>query len=290
MPRLHTGVVKGAGIGLRTKHYQDVLVREDAQMQEVVENRPAVAWFEVLTDNYLGTGGLPRYHLRLVRENYPVTFHGVGMSLGSTDPLDRAYLARLKTLIADIEPAWVSDHLAWVSVGGRYLHDLMPFPYTREALDLFTKRIIEVQEFLGRRILVENPSSYLSFNNCEMSEWEFVAALAEQADCELLIDVNNVYVSAANNGFDPVEYLRAIPAERVTEIHLAGYENTGRYLYDTHGYRVRTPVWRLYRTALDLFGPRPTLIEWDNDIPDFGVLLEEAAKAQDEIDRLEAAA
>jgi uncharacterized protein (UPF0276 family) len=290
MSRFTEAPIGGAGIGLRTKHYQDVLSGQGAQLQEVIENRPPVAWFEVLTDNYLGTGGLPRHHLHQVRENYPLTFHGVGMSLGSTDPLDYGYLTRLKALIEDFEPAWVSDHLAWVSVGGRYLHDLIPFPYTREVLDLFAQRIIEVQEFLGRRILVENPSTYLSFNNCEMSEWAFVKALVEQADCELLIDVNNIYVSAVNNGFDPLEYVRAIPAERVREIHLAGYEEMGQYLFDTHGYRVRPPVWELYRFVLDQLGPTPTLIEWDNDIPDFSVLLEEAAKAQAEIDRLEAAA
>ncbi len=290
MSRFTEAPIGGAGIGLRTKHYQDVLSGQGAQLQEVIENRPPVAWFEVLTDNYLGTGGLPRHHLHQVRENYPLTFHGVGMSLGSTDPLDYGYLTRLKALIEDFEPAWVSDHLAWVSVGGRYLHDLIPFPYTREALDLFAQRIIEVQEFLGRRILVENPSTYLSFTNCEMSEWAFVKALVEQADCELLIDVNNIYVSAVNNGFDPLEYVRAIPAERVREIHLAGYEEMGQYLFDTHGYRVRPPVWELYRFVLDQLGPTPTLIEWDNDIPDFSVLLEEAAKAQAEIDRLEAAA
>ncbi len=282
--------IKGAGIGLRTKHYRDVLSRGGAQVQAVIENRPVVSWFEVLTDNYIGTGGLPRYHLQKVRESYPITCHGVGMSLGSTDPLDHAYLKGLRALIRDFEPAWVSDHLAWVSVGGRYLHDLMPFPYTREALDHFIGRILEVQEFLGRRILVENPSAYLSFNNCEMSEWEFVTALAEQADCGLLIDVNNLYVSAVNNGFDPYEYVLAIPPARVGEIHLAGYEETDWYLYDTHGYRVRPPVWELYRFALDRFGPKPTLIEWDNDIPDFGVLLEEAAKAQVEMDRVGAAA
>lgn len=290
MSRFTEAPIRGAGVGLRTKHYQDVLSAQGVQIQEVIENRPPVAWFEVLTDNYLGTGGLPRHHLQQVRENYPLTFHGVGMSLGSTDPLDYGYLARLKALIEDFEPAWVSDHLAWVSVGGRYLHDLIPFPYTQEALDLFAQRILEVQEFLGRRILVENPSTYLSFNNCEMSEWEFVKALVEQADCELLIDVNNIHVSAVNNGFNPLEYVRAIPAERVREIHLAGYEEMGQYLFDTHGYRVRPPVWELYRFVLDQLGPTPTLIEWDNDIPDFSVLLEEAAKAQAEIDRLEAVA
>ncbi len=290
MSRYADAPIEGAGIGLRTKHYRDVIPRADAQVQEVIERRPCVAWFEVLTDNYLGTGGLPRYQLQKVRESYPLTFHGVGMSLGSTDPLDIGYLKRLKALIDDFEPAWVSDHLAWVSVGGRYLHDLMPFPYTREALDIFTRRILAVQEFLGRRILVENPSAYLSFNDCDMTEWEFVKALAEQADCELLIDVNNVYVSAVNNGFDPFEYMRAVPPARVREIHLAGYEDTGRYLYDTHGYRVRPPVWDLYRFALDQFGPVATLIEWDNDIPDLEVLLEEATKAQAEIDRLGAAA
>ena len=272
--------IRGAGIGLRTKHYQDILAKTSPFENDILEGRPAVPWFEVLTDNYLGDGGQPLAYLDQVRQHYPITLHGVGMSLGSTDPLNLDYLRKLRRLADRVEPAWVSDHLAWTSHGGRHLHELMPLPYTREALLHVGGRIRQAQDFLGRRLVVENPSSYLQYRMNEMTEWEFLDELVARADCDLLMDVNNIFVSARNHGYDPRAYLRAIPAERVREIHLAGYEELPDYLFDTHGYRVRPPVWDLYREALELWGPVPTLIEWDNDIPDFQILLDEASRAQ----------
>lgn len=263
-----TKEISGAGIGLRSQHYQTIL-----------SDKPEVNWFEALSENYFGNGGLPLYHLERVRRDYPITLHGVGMSLGSVDPLNYDYLQKLKQLVQRFEPFYVSDHLAWVSVNGQYLHDLLPLPYTEEALANFSDKVSEVQEFLGRRLLIENPASYLSFNCVDMTEWEFINELVDRTDCELLIDVNNVYVSAMNHGFDALAYIEAIPPEKVKEIHLAGYEDHETYLFDTHGYRVHPPVWDLYQQAIACFGAVPTLIEWDTDIPEFQVLLEEANKA-----------
>ena len=279
MARFAEKPIAGAGIGLRAEHYR-----------EIIDTQPDIPWFEVLSENYFGAGGLPVYHLEQVREHYPVTLHGVGMSLGSTDPVNTDYLARLKRLIDLIEPAWVSDHLAWISVGGRHVHDLLPMPYTEEALTHFTRRVIEVQEFLGRRLMIENPSSYLQYRDADLTEAEFLAALARDADCDLLLDVNNLYVSGTNHGFDPYDYLSVLPVERVREIHLAGYEEHDDYLFDTHGYRVRPPVWKLYAAALERFGAVPTLIEWDTDIPSLDVLLDEAGKAGKIMSDLEVAA
>jgi uncharacterized protein (UPF0276 family) len=279
MSQLPHRTITGAGIGLRSVHYQEIL-----------DTRPAVNWFEVLTENYIGDGGMPLYHLDQISARYPVTLHGVGMSLGSSDPLNFAYLERLRALLERLEPVYVSDHLAWVSVGGRYLHDLIPIPYTGEALTHVAERVRTVQDFLGRRLLIENPAAYLSFQHSEMTEWEFLAQLVELTDCELLLDVNNVHVSAVNTGFDALEYLRAVPPEQVREIHLAGYEVKPSYLFDTHGHRVHPPVWVLYGEALKLFGPVPTLIEWDTDIPALSVLMDEAQKAQDRIDQVKVAA
>ena len=262
-------VIKGVGIGLRSPHYQDILTHQ-----------PAVPWFEVLSDNYLSPGGMPLYYLEQIRHNYPVTLHGVGMSLGSTDPLNLDYLLRLKRLAQRIEPAYISDHLAWISINGYYLNELLPLPYTEQVMEHLAQRILQVQEFLGRQILIENPSLYLSFTDSTMPEWEFIQGLLEQADCYLLLDLNNVYVSATNQGFDPFDYLSALPTNRVKEIHLAGYEEREDYLFDTHGHPVHNPVWQLYQGALERFGAVPTLIEWDTDIPDFEVLMAEASKAQ----------
>ncbi len=253
---------------MRSQHYQEIL-----------NNKPDVYWFEALTENYFGEGGLPLYYLGGIRDNYPVTLHGVGMSLGSATPLDPDYLVKLKRLADRFEPVYISDHFAWVSVNNKYLHDLLPLPYTKEALACIADHVIQAQDYLNRRLLIENPASYLSFNYSEMSEWEFIGELINKTDCELLIDVNNIYVSANNHGFSTTEYIDAIPPERVKEIHLAGYEDHDTYLFDTHGYRVHPPVWELYRTALERFGPVPTLIEWDTDIPEFKVLREEAALA-----------
>jgi uncharacterized protein (UPF0276 family) len=264
--------IQGAGICLRSQHYQTIL-----------QNKPKVNWFEVLSDNYLMEGGQALDYLEKIREYYPVTLHGVGLSLGSADPLNMPYLARLKKLADWIQPAHISDHLAWVSISGQYLHDLIPLPYTESVLNHVANRITHIQDFLGQAIAIENPSSYLSFKESTIPEWEFIQNLVDKTKCYLLIDVNNIYVSAINHGFDAETYLNAIPIGRVKEIHLAGYENREKYLFDTHGYRVHPPVWTLYKKALKRLGSIPTLIEWDTNIPTFEVLKEEANKAQKEI-------
>lgn len=267
--------ITGVGIGLRSPHYQDILT-----------HKPSVNWFEVLSDNYLNLGGLPLDYLARVRQDYPVTLHGVGMSLGSSDPLNVEYLTRLKQLIARIEPAYVSDHLAWISVNGHYLNDLIPIPYTKATLHHVAQRIQRVQDFLGQRILIENPSTYITFTESTMPEWVFIQHLVEAADCDLLLDINNIYVSAINHGFEPATYLKAMPTKRVKEIHLAGYEERPDYLFDTHGYQIHSPVWDLYQTALAQLGPVPTLIEWDTDVPHFNILVAEAHKAEEQLKKV----
>jgi uncharacterized protein (UPF0276 family) len=261
--------IAGAGLGLRSSHYQ-----------EIFETQPDVPWFELLSDNYMADGGLPIQRVEHIRENYPVTLHGVGMSLGSADPLNFEYLKRLKNLAERLQPSFISDHIAWVSVAGQYTHDLLPLPYTQDMLQHLNDRIQQVQEYLGRTILIENPSSYLTFASSDIPEAEFIKQLCVSSGCELLLDVNNVYVSAQNHGFDAMEYLAALPTNKVKEIHLAGYEEMPGYLFDTHGYQVREPVWQLYAAALDRFGSVPTLIEWDIDVPEFSTLLSEAKKAE----------
>lgn len=265
--------IAGAGLGLRSSHYQHIF-----------ETKPDVPWFELLSDNYMGDGGLPIVRAEAIRDLYPVTLHGVGMSLGSVDVLDIDYMTRLKNLADRLEPTYISDHVAWVSIDGQYTHDLLPLPYTLEAQNNIVDKISKAQDILGRTLLVENPSSYLTFNCSEMSEEEFVSGVLKQTGCQLLLDVNNLYVSAQNLGFSAEKYLDALPNEGVKEIHLAGYEDKGSYLFDTHGYTVRDPVWALYQKALSLFGAIPTLIEWDTDVPDFDVLLGESKKAQQLLD------
>lgn len=260
---------RGVGIGLRAQHYQTLL-----------NDLPAVPWLEALTDNYMNEGGLPLYYLEQVRSHYPLTFHGVGMSLGSTDPLDKTYLNKLKNLIGRFEPIHVSDHLCWSSFHGLHGNDLFPMPYTEEAISHISERILQVQEFLGQRILIENVSSYLSFKQSAMTEAEFLAEVVKRADCDLLCDVNNIYVSAQNHQFDAMDYLNRLPGDRIKEIHLAGFEDVGTHLLDTHGARVHDPVWDLYEETITRFGNIPTLIEWDTDIPEFSVLMEEREKAQ----------
>ncbi len=266
--------IAGAGLGLRFEHYQEILT-----------NTPAVPWFEVLVENYMGRGGLPHHYLKQICNNYPITFHGVGMSLGSTDPLNTDYLQRLKALIDQYQPVLVSDHLAWVSVNNTYMHDLLPLPYTEESLTHVASRVLQVQELLGRPLVIENPSSYLGYTNGELSEVAFIGELVKKSGCELLLDVNNVYVSAINHGFDAYQYIDAFPLQQVREIHLAGFEERDSYLYDTHGYSVRDSVWSLYQYVIEKTGPIPTLIEWDNDIPPLTTLLDEAGKAQFILDR-----
>ena len=258
-----------AGIGLRSLHHQEVL-----------DSKPAVAWFEVHSENFFGDGGPNLGYLDAVRKDYPVSLHGVGLSLGSTDPLDIRHLARLKDLIDRCQPGLVSEHLAWNSVDGRYMNDLLPLPYTEEAMRHICRRISRTQDYLGRQILIENLSSYLRFKHSTIPEWEFLAAAAELSGCGILLDVNNIYVSAVNHDFDPYVYIQAIPSAAIQEVHLAGFHDAGDCLIDTHGTPVSEAVWRLYRHTLRCHGIKPTLIEWDTDIPALPVLLQEAARAQ----------
>ncbi len=262
-------ILKDVGIGLRPQHYQTILA-----------DLPKVPWFEALTDNYMNDGGLPLHYLQLIRSHYPISFHGVGLSIGSSDPLDPQYLQRLKSLIDRFQPAHISDHLCWSAINGLHGNDLFPIPYTQEAIKHVAQRIDAVQNFLGQRILIENVSSYLSYQESEMSEAEFLAEVLVEADCYLLCDVNNIYVSAVNHGISAQDYLQHLPAERVKEMHLAGFEDQGDYLLDTHGEAVHEPVWALYQLALERFGSVPALIEWDTNIPDFEVLEAERDKAQ----------
>ena len=259
----------GFGLGLRPEHYLEVL-----------ESRPAVDWFEIISENYLVDGGKPLHYLDRIREHYPMVMHGVSLSIGSSDPLDLEYIAGLKRLAARVEPAWVSDHLCWTGIGGRNLHDLLPLPYTEEAVAHVAERVTRVQDSLGRRILLENVSSYVTYTDSRVSEWEFLSAIAERADCWILLDVNNVYVSAHNHGFDPLAYLDGVPRERVRQIHLAGHSHNGSLIIDTHDHPVPNPVWDLYAEALARLGPVPTMIERDDDIPPLGVLLEELTRAR----------
>lgn len=259
----------GFGLGLRNAHYETVL-----------GERPEVDWFEILTENYMVPGGRPLDYVERIRRDYPLVMHGVSLSLGSCDPLDEDYLRRLKALAERFEPAWVSDHLCWTGVDGVNLHDLMPLPYTEEAVRHVAERIDRVQEYLGRRILIENVSSYLSYAYADMSEWEFLGAVAERADCRILLDINNLYVNAVNHGFDAQTYLDALAPERVAQFHVAGHSRDGAYLIDTHDAPVIDSVWALYAHAVQRFGAVPTMIERDDKIPPLGELLEELARAR----------
>jgi uncharacterized protein (UPF0276 family) len=226
-----------------------------------------------------GGAGRPLTILEKVRENYPIILHGVSMSIGSTDEIDREYLARLKSLIQTIEPEWVSDHVCWTGVHGENLHDLLPLPYTTETVNHVADRIKYIQDYLGRRFVVENVSAYISFSHSEMTEWEFLSELCKKADCELLLDVNNIYVTSINQSLDPEKFLHGIPVERVRQMHLAGHSQGESCLIDTHDAPVTNDVWKLYEKAVRRFGKIPTLIEWDDKIPDFPRLQEEAARA-----------
>jgi uncharacterized protein (UPF0276 family) len=260
------------GIGLRAQHHEAVLA-----------TRPEVGWFEAHSENYFARGGSQLRVLGAVRERYPLSLHGVGLSLGGTDPLDVDHLAQLKRLVRDFEPALVSEHASWSSHAGIHYNDLLPLPYTEEALRNLVARVRQVQDVLGRRILVENVSSYLEFRASEMREPEFLAALVEESDCGLLLDVNNVYVSATNHGFDAYRYLELLPRRAVGEIHLAGHARVMRggreLLIDDHGGPVCDAVWRLYAAALERFGDVPSLIEWDTELPPLPALVAEARRA-----------
>jgi uncharacterized protein (UPF0276 family) len=258
----------GVGVGLRTVHFGHILSK-----------RPDVDFYEALTENFLDTGGRPLYVLDRVAERTPVVLHGVSMSIGGTDPLDVAYLRKVKALAERTKAAWVSDHLCFTGVMGRNTHDLLPLPYTEESLKHVVRRVKQASDVLERPLVLENPSTYLAFRASTLPEWTFFGRLLREADCGMLLDVNNVYVSAVNHGFDPVTYIEALPHERVVQYHLAGHTDKGSYLLDTHSTRVRDEVWSLFRRATALTGPRATLLEWDEDIPDFGTVHAEARKA-----------
>jgi uncharacterized protein (UPF0276 family) len=258
----------GIGVGLRTVHFPHIL-----------SQKPAVDWFEVLSENFMATGGRPMYVLDQVAERYPVALHGVSLSIGSTDPLDRDYLRRLRDLARRTRAHWVSDHLCWTGVLGRNTHDLLPMPYTEAALRHVVDRIRAVSDALERPLVLENPSSYVEFAASTMPEWEFLARMAQDADCGLLLDVNNVYVSSFNHGFDPRAYVEAIPADRVVQYHLAGHTHKGTHIIDTHSDHAVDEVWELYRLACQRTGPVATLYEWDEDVPDFETVHAEARKA-----------
>ena len=258
-----------AGIGLRAPH-----------VREVLDTLPRVPWFEIHSENYFADGGPVLATLDRLRERYPLALHGVGLSLGSADPLDLPHLSKLKRLADRIAPAAISEHLCWSGIAGRHFNDLLPLPYTEEALDHVCARVSAVQEFLSRELLVENVSSYFAFPEATIPEYEFVAAVAARTGCRLLIDVNNIYVNARNHGIDPLAYLTAIAPSSVAEIHLAGFDATGPVVIDTHGAPVAPEVWSLFEAAVARFGRVPTLIEWDTDIPALAVLEREAATAQ----------
>ena len=259
----------GIGVGLRTVHFGHILSR-----------RPAVDWFEVLSENFMDTRGRPLWVLDQVAERYPIALHGVSMSIGGTDPLDREYLRKLKALAERTRAHWVSDHLCWTGVAGRNVHDLLPMPYTEEALRHTASRVRQVSEILERPLVLENPSSYVEFAVSSMTEWEFLSRLGEEADCGLLLDVNNVYVSSFNHGFDPRVYIDNVPADRVVQYHVAGHTNKGTHILDTHSDHAVAEVWELFRRSCRRTGNVSTLYEWDEDIPDFEVLHAEALKAR----------
>jgi uncharacterized protein (UPF0276 family) len=254
----------GYGLGLRKEHYEAVLAE-----------RPKVDWFEIISENYMVEGGKPLDYLSRIREHYPMVMHGVSMSIGSTEPLDFDYLKRLKALIKRVEPAWFSDHLCWTGVHGVNLHDLMPLPYTEEAAQHVADRVSQVQDFMGRQMLLENVSSYVSYSDSQMSEWEFLRAVAERADCLILLDINNIYVSAFNHNFDPYTYLTAIPGERVYQFHLAGHTQENNLIIDTHDHPIADPVFELYAAAVQHFGRVSAMIERDDHIPPLPDLLVE---------------
>ncbi len=273
----------GVGVGLRPVHYAEIFERAEAGGGQ---DRLGVDWFEILSENYMVPGGKPLRMLDRVCELRPVALHGVSLNIGSVDPLDEDYLDALERLIERTSPRWVSDHLCWTGVGGHPLHDLIPLPYCDEAIEHVATRVQRVQQRLGRRIALENASSYLSFARDAMPEWEFISQLAEEADCLILLDVNNVFVSAHNHGFDPTAYIDGIRGERVAQIHLAGHSEQAPLLIDTHDHPVCDAVWSLYAYTLERFGPVSTSIEWDDQIPPFSRLLEEAERARKLLERV----
>lgn len=259
----------GLGLGLRSQHFSHIL-----------ENKPEVDWFEVISENFMDSYGRPRHILNQIAERYPVVMHGVSMSIGSTDRLNYGYLERLKTLADEVNPAWISDHLCWTGVLTVNSHDLLPLPLNEESLAHVCDRILKVQDYLERPLVIENPSTYATFKNSNIKEWDFLRMMTEETGCGLLLDVNNVYVSSFNNDFDPVEYLKGIPFDRVVQMHLAGHQHCGTHIIDTHDREVADPVWRLFQMAWQRTGGVSTLLEWDGNIPAFEIYHAELLKAK----------
>ena len=259
----------GYGLGFRPTHFS-----------YVKEHKPDIDWFEVISENYMDTGGKPRRLLDELREHYPIVMHGVSLSIGTVDPINSEYIAKLRKLIDDVNPEWISDHLCWTGVAHKNSHDLLPVPYTEEALKHIIERIKQVQNELGRRIILENPSTYLEFTASTLTEWDFIKTMAEESDCGLLLDVNNIYVSCYNHRWDPKKYIDALPLDRVQQIHLAGHTNKGTHIVDTHDDYVIDEVWEMYRYVIEKGGFKNTMVEWDDSIPDFPIVMEELAKAR----------
>lgn len=275
--RIRSPIPAAAGIGLRGPHYRDI-----------VEQKPPVAWLEAHAENYFGDGGAPLHYLQQCREHYPLSLHGVGLSLGSIDPLNQRHLHKLKSLIERFQPGLVSEHLSWGSIDGQFFNDLLPMPYTEESLHHFCERVIQTQDYLQRQILIENPSSYLTYTHSSIPEWEYFVEIARRTGCGLLVDINNIYVSAHNHHFDAKHYIEHIPSHHVGEIHLAGFA-VNRHdgvdiLIDNHGASVAEDVWQLFGFALDRFGEKPALVEWDSGIPSLDTLLAESSRAQSMMD------
>jgi uncharacterized protein len=261
--------LNGFGLGLRTEHYQDFVTAPQR-----------VDWLEIISENYMVPGGKPLHYLDRIRRDYPMVMHGVSLSIGSADPISPDYLRQLKQLAQRVEPAWISDHLCWTGTASGNLHDLLPLPYTRQVLQHVCSQIAQVQDYLGRKLVVENPSSYVQFRQSEMHEWEFIAEMVHSSGCELLLDVNNVYVSSVNHNFDPHTFINAMPAASVRQIHLAGHEDHGHYIIDTHDHPIVEPVWALYAYTLEQLGFVPTMIERDDHIPPLPELVHELDQAR----------
>lgn len=259
----------GFGLGLRTVHYHDI-----------IETQPKIDWFEILTENYLVPGGKPLYYLDRIKEHYPIVMHGVSMSLGSSDPLDLAYLKQVKALASRVNARWISDHICWTGIHGKNMHDLLPLPYTEEAIAHFAKKVNQAQDILEQPLLIENASSYVTYSDSHMTEWDFVNEIIKRTGCYLLLDVNNIYVSGFNHDFEPMDYIRAIPPERVKQIHLAGHTNNGDHIIDTHDHDVIDPVWALYSKTLEHVGKVSTMIERDDHIPPLTELMQELEQAK----------
>jgi uncharacterized protein (UPF0276 family) len=263
----------GLGLGLRSQHFEHIL-----------EKNPAVDWFEVISENFMDSFGRPRHILKQIAERYPVVMHGVSMSIGSTDPLNFDYLKNLKRLADEVQPAWISDHLCWTGVLTTNSHDLLPLPLNEESLKHVCDRVKQVQDYLERPLIIENPSTYASFKNSTITEWDFLKIMTEVTGCGLLLDVNNVYVSSFNNDFDPVEYIKGIPHDKVVQMHLAGHQNCGKYIIDTHDREVTHQVWKLFQLAYQLASEASVLLEWDGNIPSFDVYHSELLKSKKYMD------